>query len=419
MFISKSLLACASLLMVLAAQASAYTPNERDNGIESVEIARRATIAQLAAKQTSKKTVFEACTGDDQCQQGCCGFKTGKCAGPDVAQTNGSGGCGRGSKVPNCNVATLLGFKNCIAGAKNNNLKDAPIQQSAAFAAQLDGLPFTPAKRDIDEELTLARRASISQLAAKQKSKKVVTESCTGDDQCQQGCCGFKSGKCAGPDVAQTNGSGGCGRGSKAPNCNVATLLGFKNCIAGAKNNNLKDAAIQQSAAFASQLDHIPFKPSKRDIDEELTLARRASISQLAAKQKSKKFVTESCTGDDQCQQGCCGFKSGKCAGPDVAQTNGSGGCGRGSKAPNCNVATLLGFKNCIAGAKNNNLKDAAIQQSAAFASQLDNIPFKPSKRYIDEEMTISRREGKFAPALLKARVADLELEAREYDELD
>ncbi|KAF7350620.1 hypothetical protein MSAN_01622100 [Mycena sanguinolenta] len=303
MFISKSLLTCASLLVVLSAQTSAYVPNARDNGAESVEIARRATISQLAAKQTSKKTVFEACTGDDQCQQGCCGFSTGKCAGPDVAQTNGSGGCGRGSKVPNCNVATLLGFKNCIAGAKNNNLKDAAIQQSAAFVSQLDGLPFTPAKRDIDEELSLSRRT--------------------------------------------------------------------------------------------------------------------ATIAQLAAKQTSKKTVFEACTGDDQCQQGCCGFSTGKCAGPDVAQTNGSGGCGRGSKAPNCNVATLLGFKNCIAGAKNNNLKDAAIQQSAAFVSQLDNLPFTPSKRYIDEEINIARREGKFAPGLLKARVAELELETRQYDELD
>jgi hypothetical protein len=172
---------------------------------------------------------------------------------------------------------------NCIAGAKNNNLKDAPIQQSAAFAAQLDGLHFTPSKRENGiknreigmpcsrnlvscSDSSIAHRATIAQLAAKQKSKKTVFEACANDDECQQGCCGFKTGKCAGPDVAQTNGSGGCGRSEPKPNCNIATLLGFKNCIAGAKNNNLKDAAIQQSAAFAAQLDNLPFKPSRRDI---------------------------------------------------------------------------------------------------------------------------------------------------------
>ncbi|KAF8214861.1 hypothetical protein K438DRAFT_1955902 [Mycena galopus ATCC 62051] len=267
MFIPNTSIFTVSILLALVGQISAQA---MPNGLESREIARRATVAQLAAKQTSKKTVFEACANDDECQQGCCGFKTGKCAGPDVAQTNGSGGCGRSEPKPNCNVATLLGFKNCIAGAKNNNLKDAPIQQSAAFAAKLDGLHFTPSKRESGiENREIARRATIAQLAAKQTSKKTVFEACANDDQCQQGCCGFKTGKCAGPDVAQTNGSGGCGRSEPKPNCNVATLLGFKNCIAGAKNNNLKDASIQQSAAFAAQLDNLPFKPSKRDIVRE------------------------------------------------------------------------------------------------------------------------------------------------------
>ncbi|KAJ7882425.1 hypothetical protein B0H14DRAFT_3755689 [Mycena olivaceomarginata] len=226
MFIPNTSIFAVSILMALTAQISAQATR-----------ARRATVAQLAAKQTSKKTVFETCANDDECQQGCCGFKTGKCAGPDVAQTNGSGGCGRSEPKPNCNVATLLGFKNCIAGAKNNNLKDAPIQQSAAFAAQLDGLHFTPSKRENGiKNREIVRRATIAQLAAKQKSKKTVFEACANDDECRQGCCGFKTGKCAGPDVAQTNGSGG---------------------------------SIQQSAAFAAQLDNLPFKPSRRDIVRE------------------------------------------------------------------------------------------------------------------------------------------------------
>jgi hypothetical protein len=110
----------------------------------------------------------------------------------------------------------------------------------------------------------------------------------------------------------------------------------------------------------------------------------------------------------------------------------------------NCDVATLLGFKNCFAGAKNGNLKAAATQQAAAFAAQLNKLPFKPSKRdlgmfplrvfvrlcrrlsnptadeFVEE---LSRREvlqqGKYAPRLLKARETALEFEAREDDDDD
>jgi hypothetical protein len=180
------------------------------------------------------------------------------------------------------------------------------------------------------------------------------------------------------------------------------------------------------------------------NVDDDVSLvARKApSIAQLAAKNKGKKVVFAACAKDSECQQGCCGFKTGKCAGPDVAQTNGSGGCGRGNKSPNCDVATLLGFKNCLAGTKNGNLKAAATQQAAAFAAQLDKLPFKPSKRDLgmfplrvfvhlcrrlsnptaDESVEeLSRREvlqqGKYAPRLLKARETALELEAREDDD--
>ncbi|KAJ6574140.1 ferritin-like domain-containing protein [Mycena capillaripes] len=104
------------------------------------------SIAALAALQTSKKTVFETCAADAECQQGCCGFASGKCAGPDVAQSNGSGGCGKGDATPNCAVATLLGFSDCVAGGVKGDLQAPDVQQAAAFAAQLDNLPFTPSK---------------------------------------------------------------------------------------------------------------------------------------------------------------------------------------------------------------------------------------------------------------------------------
>jgi hypothetical protein len=54
------------------------------------------------------------------------------------------------------------------------------------------------------------------------------------------------------------------------------------------------------------------------------------------------QFVTGPCTSDADCQQGCCGFKTGKCAGPVIALTR-DGGCGFGSGKPNANAAIALG----------------------------------------------------------------------------
>jgi hypothetical protein len=345
--------------------------------------------SRFAGQRRGNQFVTGPCTQDSDCQQGCCAFTTGKCAGPAVAQTR-DGGCGFGTGAPNCNVAAALGLSDCVAGAKNGDLSSPAIQSAAAFVAQLDGLTFTPKTAAAPPPAAAAPppAAAAPQSAASQQSKKTVFETCAADSECQQGCCGFSSGKCAGPDVAQTNGSGGCGHGNASPNCDVATLLGFKNCIAGVQNGDLNAPATQAAAAFAAQLDNLPFTPSTGGAAAPPPAAAAPppaaaapqSASQLAASQQSKKTVFETCAADSECQQGCCGFSSGKCAGPDVAQTNGSGGCGHGNASPNCDVATLLGFKNCIAGVQNGDLKAPATQAAAAFAAQLDNLPFTPSR---------------------------------------
>ncbi|KAF7302026.1 hypothetical protein MIND_00769000 [Mycena indigotica] len=373
------------------------------------QMTRRATVAELAATQQGKKVVFTPCASDSECQQGCCGFSSGKCAGPAVAQTNGSGGCGRGTAVANCNVATLLGFPGtCIAGFKNTDTNDPQVQAATAFSAQLNSIPFTPsvaapaappppppAANNAAAPAPAAGGASVAELAASQQSKKTVFEACGADSECQQGCCGFNSGKCAGPAVAQTNGSGGCGRGTAAPNCNVATLLGFPGtCISGFKNTDTNDRTVQAATAFSAQLNSIKFTPTvgggaaaappppagNNAAAPPAAAGPKKSVAELAASQQGKKTVFIECASDSECQQGCCGFNSGKCAGPAVAQTNGSGGCGRGTAAPNCNVATLLGFPGtCIAGARNGDLKDPLVQAATAFSAQLNSIGFTPA----------------------------------------
>ncbi|KAJ7141592.1 hypothetical protein C8R46DRAFT_1013459 [Mycena filopes] len=229
--------------------------------------ARPAMQRRVAAPQSSKKTVFESCKADSECQQGCCGFSTGKCAGPGIAQTNGSGGCGHGAKQPNCNVAAALKLDACAKGAVNGDLSNAEVQAAAQFVSKLDNLPFTPTapKPAAAKAKPQSAKKPVAPAAVKttpQSSKKTVFESCKADSECQQGCCGFSTGKCAGPGIAQTNGSGGCGHGAKSPNCNVAAALKLDACAKGAVNGDLSNAEVQAAAQFVSKLDNLPFKPS-------------------------------------------------------------------------------------------------------------------------------------------------------------
>jgi len=206
-----------------------------------------------------------------------------------------------------------------------------------------------------------------------------VTGPCTTDSDCQQGCCAFTTGKCAGPGVAQTNADGGCGFGSAAPNCNVAAALGLSECVSGAVNGDLSDPGVQSAAQFVSQLDGIPFTPTtSSSSSDNQAAAPPAAPAPASTAGTGTEFVTEACTADSDCQQGCCAFSTGKCAGPDVAQTNGDGGCGFGNATPNCNVAAALGLSGCIAGAVNGDLSSPQIQAAAQFVSNLDNIPFTP-----------------------------------------
>ncbi|KAJ7470137.1 hypothetical protein B0H11DRAFT_2237726 [Mycena galericulata] len=235
-------------------------------GVQAHELPSR-----YASQRRGNQFVTGPCTQDSDCQQGCCAFTTGKCAGPGVAQTNADGGCGFGNKSPNCNVAAALKLSACVAGAVNGDLSDPAVQMAAAFTAKLDGLKFTPSKAAAAAAPAATKSCHTSAAApaasistASQSSKLFVTAACTADSQCQQGCCAFSTGKCAGPDVAQSNGDGGCGFGDKSPNCNVVTALGFTDCVAGFVNGDIQDPAIQAAAAFTAKLDGLKLPPSSQ-----------------------------------------------------------------------------------------------------------------------------------------------------------
>jgi hypothetical protein len=196
------------------------------------------------------------CTKDADCAAGCCGFNSGKCAGPVVAQER-DGGCGFGDAAPNDNAAVALGFTGQVGGG----------QASTTLAAMV-GAASTA-------------RAS----AAIAPGTQFITGNCTSDKDCAAGCCGFKSGKCAGPIVAQER-DGGCGFGDATPNANAAVALGFTGQVGGGTApSTLATSVTSASTAVAAAV--------------------------APPKASGTQFITGPCASDGDCADGCCGFNSG------------------------------------------------------------------------------------------------------------
>ena len=137
-----------------------------------------------------------------------------------------------------------------------------------------------------------------------------ITGPCTSDASCASACCGFNTGLCAGPVVAQER-DGGCGFGNAQPNDDAArALLGE----APATSNTTSTATATATTTAASS---------------------------GAGNGAGTQFITGPCTSDADCADGCCGFNTGLCAGPIVAQER-DGGCGFGNAQPNNNAALAL-----------------------------------------------------------------------------
>ncbi|KAF1950360.1 hypothetical protein CC80DRAFT_578241 [Byssothecium circinans] len=219
-----------------------------------------------------------ACSSDADCASACCGFKSGKCAGPAVAQER-DGGCGFGDAQPNDNA--LQALNGGAGGAGNANANAGPSVDAAAAASP---------------------PVAGGSTAAKAAGTQFITGACTSDTDCASACCGFNSGKCAGPVIAQER-DGGCGFGDAQPNDTAAQAL-----TGGASNANVQAAANPAPAP--------------------------ADSSSASAKAPGTQFITGVCSSDADCASACCGFQSGKCAGPAVAQER-DGGCGFGDAQPN------------------------------------------------------------------------------------
>ncbi|PGH08227.1 hypothetical protein GX51_01381 [Blastomyces parvus] len=150
-----------------------------------------------------------------------------------------------------------------------------------------------------------------------------ITGPCSSDADCASGCCGFNSGVCAGPVVAQER-DGGCGFGDGQPNDNAAVAFRGQ----GAVNNGAQDGAGAGAGTGGTGAGSA-------------TPAVATGAAGQAQASPGSQFITGPCTSDADCASGCCGFNSGVCAGPVVAQER-DGGCGFGDAQPNDNAAQAL-----------------------------------------------------------------------------
>ncbi|KAJ9497085.1 hypothetical protein LTR99_003829 [Exophiala xenobiotica] len=257
------------------------------------------------------------CTSDADCASGCCGFNSGKCAGPVVAQER-DGGCGFGNPTPNANAAMAL-------------TGGAPVATSPATAAA----PATTAAAGAASAANGASAAVNSNLAGSANvgngaGKQFITGQCLSDADCASGCCGFNTGLCAGAVIAQTR-DGGCGFGDTSPNSNAAQALTGGGASAPAATAAAGAGTVNSAAAEAPSAT----ESASTAIDSSIPGA--ANVGNGAGKQ----FITGQCLSDADCASGCCGFNSGKCAGAIIAQTR-DGGCGFGDATPNDTAAQAL-----------------------------------------------------------------------------
>ncbi|KAH8600712.1 hypothetical protein B0O99DRAFT_681585 [Bisporella sp. PMI_857] len=239
-------------------------------------------LLNLAPSAMAQGTNFitQACTSDADCASACCGFNSGKCAGPIIAQER-DGGCGFGDAVPNDTAAQIL---------RGN------LPPSAQGQANPNPVAASPS--------TLSTVVVPAASPAKAAGTQFITGACTSDADCASACCGFNTGKCAGPVVAQER-DGGCGFGDATPNDRAAQAF------RGAQVTAPANAAANQPAATPAA---------------------------SPAKAPGTQFITGACTSDADCASACCGFNTGKCAGPVVAQER-DGGCGFGDATPNDRAA--------------------------------------------------------------------------------
>lgn len=260
------------------------------------------------------------CNSDADCASSCCGFNSGLCAGPVIAQTR-DGGCGHGDAQPN-DIAAQAFFSSQSAGAAAATVPAAAATTAAAQAATT----AASGSGAINSALPGAENVG------KGDASQFITGQCFSDADCASGCCAFNTGLCAGAVIAQTR-DGGCGFGSGTPNDNAAQALTGGGAQATSPANAAPATPTSGSTTSSSS--------SSGTSSSDGTINSSIPGSENVGKGDASQFITGQCFSDADCASGCCGFNSGLCAGAVIAQTR-DGGCGFGDAQPNDNAAQAL-----------------------------------------------------------------------------
>ncbi|THU87751.1 hypothetical protein K435DRAFT_842411 [Dendrothele bispora CBS 962.96] len=295
-----------------------------------------ATPRSLLVARAGTQFITGPCTSDADCASGCCGFKSGKCAGPVIAQER-DGGCGFGDPQPNNRAAQAIQGPNAEAAPANNNSDNG---SNNANSGSNNGQGQTSTTQAASTRTATTSAATGTQF---------ITGACSSDADCASGCCGFKSGKCAGPVIAQER-DGGCGFGDPQPNNRAAQAIQGPNAEAAPGVNNNPSGNGNGNTQGSSSTG----ANNGNAGGGQATSASSATSS--AAVPSGTQFITGACKSDADCASGCCGFHSGKCAGPVIAQER-DGGCGFGDPQPNNRAAQAIQGPNAEAapGVNNNN----------------------------------------------------------------
>lgn len=218
------------------------------------------------------------CKKDSDCAAGCCGFNTGKCAGPIIALQR-DGGCGFGAK-PNDNAARKLGFTGGITSASTG-----PGGKAKAGAN-------TKAKAGADTKAKANTNTKAKGGSGKAPGTQFITGPCAKDSECASGCCGFRTGKCAGAIIALQR-DGGCGRGNAKANDNAAQKLGFKGGITSRASGDKKSGNFHVANAEKAKAENN--KSKTLNADSACKDGQNACIGKSFAVCANGKFVQMPC----------------------------------------------------------------------------------------------------------------------------
>jgi len=206
------------------------------------------------------------CKTDFDCVSDCCAFNTGKCAGAVIAQTR-DGGCGHGDKVPNNRAAQRIQGPNATrapgvpapgqkaasgggggGGGSTVTVKSGDTCAKIASAHGTNAGAIVAANPGVNAGCTNLQVGQVLKLSGggggggakaapapakssgsgKAPGTQFITGPCAGDRDCNSGCCGFRTGKCAGAIISQER-DGGCGFGNKTPNNDAAKKIAGPN----------------------------------------------------------------------------------------------------------------------------------------------------------------------------------------------